>query len=218
MSNPLTVVLDGLTVAESYWRALLGILLILVASQFLLYSALKRIFADKLTAEEYYSLSLAGWLLPASLLSLLWYYLGTIFSPQIGVFVIGGLILIASLILFTRNPKATSGSSKRTVLSLLLLTVLSIILRLAFVAKAILPLYFDSAQHYLLTRNILASLQSTNTVWSLASYYHLGFHFLTAFITFITSTKINGVMLILGKILESECNLSYGNAYLCFSA
>ncbi len=208
MSNLLTTTIDGLSVAATHWQSLLGILLILVLSQFLMYSALKNIFGDRFTAEEYYSLSLAGWMLPALLISLFWYSLGTILSPQISAPI--GIIFafIAGLILSARAPKTTSNILKLMALSLLLLTVLFIVLRLAFVAKAIFPLYFDSAQHYLYIKNLLANLNGSDTPWSLANYYHLGFHFLAAFITFITRTQINDTMLILGQVILAVMPLS----------
>ncbi len=145
-------------------------------------------------------MSIAGWLLPALLISLLWYFLGTFLSPQIAILITGIFVFAAGLTISVQSPK-TSGSSKSVAALLFWSTVLFIMLRLAFVAKAIFPMYFDSAQHYLYTKNLLANLNHSVTQWSLASYYHLGFHFLAAFITFITHTQINDTMLILGQVI-----------------
>jgi hypothetical protein len=194
VSNPLTILKDGLTGISIHWQILLAILLMLIASQILLYFALKRIFGDRLAAEEFYSLSLAGWLLPASLLSLLWYTGKMLLSPGIDIpFAI--LILLACLVLFVRQSKGTVRTSQVTAATLLLLTALFIVLRFAFISRALMPLYFDSAQHYLFARDILSS-----TTWSLANYYHLGFHFLTAFFASLTHAKIYDVMLALGQV------------------
>jgi hypothetical protein len=79
--------------------------------------------------------------------------------------------------------------------------VLFIIFRLAFVAKALLPMYFDSAQHYLFAKNILFNLTHADSSSPLPNYYHLGFHFLTAFLTFVTGVQINDSMLVVGQII-----------------
>jgi hypothetical protein len=84
---------------------------------------------------------------------------------------------------------------------LVLIAVLFILLRLVFVSKAILPMYFDSAQHYLFTKVILTSLEQHNVAGSFFAFYHLGFHFLAALITFITRGQINNTMLILGQVI-----------------
>jgi hypothetical protein len=200
--------LNGFTTAETHFQLLLGILLVLAASQFTLYCALKWIFESQFTGEEYFGLSLAGWLYPASLFSFLWYFLTFFFSPRLSLWTTLLLIFIVGLTFFTLNLKTTSNSSKPVILFLLILTALFIILRLAFVSKAILPLYFDSAQHYLFTKNILASLEQENRVNSFLAYYHLGFHFLAAFITFITHAQINDTMLVLGQVILALMSFS----------
>ncbi len=199
---------DGFTTAETHGQLLLGILLILAASQFILYCALKWIFGDQFTGEEYFTLSLAGWLLPASLFSFLWYFLAVIFSPQISLLITVIFVFVASLVLFIRSLNTTSNSSKPIILFLLALTALFVVLRLAFVSKAILPLYFDSAQHYLLTKNIVASIQKENIVAAFLNYYHLGFHFLAAFVTFVTGAQINDTILVLGQVILAVMPLS----------
>ena len=199
---------DGFTTAETHGQLLLGILLILAASQFILYCALKWIFGDQFTGEEYFALSLAGWLLPASLFSFLWYFLAVIFSPQISLLITVIFVFVASLVLFIRNLNTTSNSSKPIILFLLAVTALFVVLRLAFVSKAILPLYFDSAQHYLLTKNIVASIQKENIVAAFLNYYHLGFHFLAAFVTFVTGAQINDTILVLGQVILAVMPLS----------
>lgn len=208
MSNLLTTFVDGFTTAEAHFQLLLGILLILAASQFTLYCALKWIFESQFTGEEYFALSLAGWLYPTSLFSFLWYFLTFIFSPQISLWVALIFIFIVGLTFLTLSLKTISSSSKPIILFLLVFTALFIILRLAFVSKAILPLYFDSAQHYLFTKNILASLEQEDRANSFLTYYHLGFHFLAAFITFITHAQINDAMLVLGQVILALMSFS----------
>ena len=195
MSNLFHALRDGSTVAATHWQVLAGTLLLVFAGSWLMYAALKGIFGDRFTAADYYSLSLGGWLLPASLISLLWYLLRTILSPEVSAFVVIGLTLLAMFALSIRSLNAVR-SPQWTVLLLALLTILFVVLRLAFISRALFPLYFDSAQHYLFARDILS-----DATWTLTGYYHLGFHFLAAFLTLITRAQINDTMLVLGQVI-----------------
>jgi hypothetical protein len=200
MNNPASVLLDGLSVAETRWTLVLGILLVAVTSQVLLASLFYRIFRDRFTGEEYFSLGLAGWLLPASFIALLWYLIARIVSPQVSTIAVGSLLL-ASLVLSIRNMGPV-GRSKGAVWALLFLAVAFLFIRLASVSKAIFPSYFDSAQHYLYIKEILSQIEPTaNAATSLPGYYHFGFHFLAAFLTYITRAEITATMLVLGQII-----------------
>ena len=202
MSNPLAAMFNGISAVATHWQTLFGIILVLAASQFLLYLLLKRIFGNAFTGEEYFSLGLAGWILPASLISLFWYALGLILSPQVSLLISIVFVLVSGLVLFVQTHRVLISSSSQLVFSLLLLAVLFGILRLAFIARAVFPMYFDSAQHYQLTKGILATLDPAyGNIWTLTSYYHLGFHFLAAFLTFITHAQINDVMLLIGQVI-----------------
>src|SRR5512145_2087091 len=141
MNDPASVILDGLSAARLQWSLALGSLLILLSGQILLASLLYRIFKDRFTGEEYLSLSLAGWLLPASLVSLLWYLGSQIVTPLFSNIVIG--ILIFAGILLSIRTKWLVATSRGVFWSLLLLAGFSILLRLAFVSRAVFPSYFD---------------------------------------------------------------------------
>jgi hypothetical protein len=202
VSNFFAATVDGVVAAATHGQALFGILLVVAVSQLFLYWGLKAIFGNTLSSEEYFSLSLAGWILPASLLSLLWYALGLLFSPHVGLLISIVIVLLAGFVLYTVRKSVHILRSRHVVFSLLLLALLFLSLRLAFVAKAVFPMYFDSAQHYQLTREILATVDpSYASPWTLASYYHLGFHFLAAFLAFITRAEINDIMLLLGQVI-----------------
>jgi hypothetical protein len=200
MNNPASAILDGLSVAGMHWPLVLGILLVLLTSQILLTFLLYRIFNDRFSYEEYLSFGLAGWLLPASLISLLWILGARIVSPQFSNVVLG-IFLLASLVLSVRN-RGTVRKSKGIIWSLLLLAGVSILLRLAFVSRAVFPSYFDSAQHYLYIKNILAYVGSPrNETPFMPGYYHLGFHFLAAFLTYATRAEITTTILALGQVV-----------------
>lgn len=202
MNNFLAAILNGVTAAATHWQALFGILLVVATSQLLLYWALKGIFGSSLSSEEYFSLSLGGWILPASLIALIWYGLGLVLSPSVGSLILVVIVLIAGFILYSRTKDIYIPLSAQVTFSLLLMVVFFLMLRLAFVAQAVFPMYFDSAQHYQITREILATLDpSYASLWTLATYYHLGFHFLAAFFSFVTKAEINDIMLLLGQVI-----------------
>jgi hypothetical protein len=113
------------------------------------------------------------------------------------------LIFIAIIIflIFYRLKSDPESVSASTNLFLILFVFLSILLRLAYVSRAIFPLYFDSAQHYVLIKGILENDKSWIFNWLSANYYHLGFHFLAAFFVYIFHVEITQVVLILGQII-----------------
>jgi hypothetical protein len=200
MNNPASVILDGLSAAGTHWALVLGILLVLLSGQALLAFLLYKIFGDQFTGEEFFSLSLAGWLLPAVLVSLLWYLAARIISlPLSNIFV--GVLLLAGLVLSIRNV-SLARKWKGAAWSLSVLAVLLLLVRLASVSKAIFPSYFDSAQHYLYIKEILSQVKPFGSQTApLPGYYHFGFHFLAAFIAYITRAEITDVMLVLGQII-----------------
>lgn len=198
MNNPGSAILDGLSIAAADWYLVGCILLIVLISQIFLFSFLQKIFGELLSIEEYISISLGGWLLPALLLSLFWYADEKIFNGS----PLPWVVLIVCLLLSLRNLQPIANGSRKAAALLPLLAGLFLLLRLAYVFKAIVPLYFDSPQHYQYIHAILAGLGKAGTAaGSLPGYYHLGFHFLSAWITDLTQAGITDVMLVLGQII-----------------
>ena len=204
--------LDGLSVLEGNLQLVLGILSLMFLGQFLIYAVMKMIFRDGLTEQEYYSLGMAGWILPVSLISLLWYLLGIMHVSQFTILIIIIPLIVVAVILFFRINKQTTHYSKATLLGLLLFFSISILLRLAFVSEVIFPLYFDSARHYTIIKNLLVNIEPSNTVvsfqWLTTDYYHIGFHFLAAFVASIMQVDITKAMLILGPMILAVIPLS----------
>jgi len=188
------------SVIADQWRVVLGILLLIILCQVIIGSVLRIIFGNQLTPSEYLSLGMSGWILSASLLSLLCFFLGFESSAPFNLFLLIGLIII--LIFYRLRLKPDSEpDSKSTAFFLLLFFLVSSLLRLAFVSKAILPAYFDSAQHYLLIKIILGDNTAGLLTSLTTSYYHLGYHFLTAFMVSTLQTEITRTMLILGQMV-----------------
>ncbi|HEY5728697.1 MAG TPA: hypothetical protein VIS72_01505 [Anaerolineales bacterium] len=120
----------------------------------------------------------------------------------------GILVLIAVIILPILKSALSTGSGRRpkpdlisTGIFLVLFIFISILLRLAYVSRAVFPLYFDSAQHYALIKSILNNEGQLLLNQPTTNYYHLGFHFLTAFLVSIFHVDIKQVILILGQVI-----------------
>lgn len=185
--------LDGSSVLADERRLIVTILVCMFAGQALIGVLLKNIFGEGMASSERLALGLAGWIVPASLLAPIWYLTG--FN---GLFWILPAALILTLFLRLRaDPKPVFTS---TSLFLLLFLLLSIPLRLAYASQTAFPLYFDSAQHYFVIKNLLSAGPSWLSGWLNASYYHLGYHFLAAFFSSVSDAGITQVMLILGQM------------------
>src|SRR5262245_45086845 len=126
------LLLDGLFVLQGNLQLVLGILSLIFLGQFLISSVVKMIFGDGLTGEEYYSLVMAGWIVPVSLLSLLWYLLRTAHLPDFSTLIVIIFISINAIPLFVRINKQITRSSKGMLAGLLLLFCIFVLLRLAF--------------------------------------------------------------------------------------
>ncbi len=198
------VILGGLSVLIGNWQVVSGILFILITSQALIGSIIRKNLDEELSSDEAYSLGIGGWLFPASLLSLIWYWLKSFQTLLAGIILIT-VIILSIVIFFLQLKKKTKPKPEPIAWLLVGLSIIFIILRLAFISKTILPLYFDSAQHYLYIKSLTnnAGFQNTGNLfhWLTTSYYHLGFHFLVASITTILHTGINSTMLILGQLI-----------------
>lgn len=207
----MNILSDSFSVLMGHWRLIAGILLIMLPCQILIWSGLKTIFSDRLTSGEYYSLSIAGWMLPIFLASVLWLLWSSFQRLDGSALIIFLFVLIMAAILFLRTRKEPLKDSKTILFSLLGLFGLFVFLRIAFVSKATIPLYFDSAQHYLIIKNLLGNPASNATAlfpWLTSVYYHIGFHIIAAFIVSVVHTDIINTILILGQIILAVIPLS----------
>jgi hypothetical protein len=207
----MNILSDSFSVFVDHWQLVTGILLMMFLSQMLLWSVLRIIFRGMLTSEEYVSLAATGWILPLSLASVLWVAWG-MFEPS----GFSGLILlftmtILAIALLLRTRKESLPGSKAIVLTLLALFGAFIFLRLAFLSKVLLPLYFDSAQHYLIVKNVIqnfASNEGASFLLPTNAYYHVGFHLLTAFTASSLRADVIESILILGQMIVAAIPLS----------
>ncbi len=166
-------------------------------------------FADlKFNISEYSSLALAGWVVPLFPVSILVFALAVLFHvrPNVQVAIAAfalslGLVIWANRRARRKNPRG----SALTAIALWGILLLSTFLHLAFAARTPLPLYIDSAQHYLIIQNLVKDFTETNAlknfIWPVPVYYHLGFHFITALLAAAFQLNISEAMLILGQII-----------------
>lgn len=208
----MSVLSDGYSVLLDHWRLIAIILLTLIFGQSLIWYILKKIFGEKLDSDEYFSLGLAGWMIPVLVLSTLWFLLGPFQTIYFDVLIaVMTVALVASLIFHRFNKEATP-ESRSTLPALVFLLGIFIFLRMVFVSRAILPLYFDSAQHYAIIKSLIGISETANAEVSfgllVTNYYHVGFHLLTLFIMSMERAEIKDIMLILGQIILAVTPLS----------
>ena len=89
-------------------------------------------------------------------------------------------------------------------LALILILVISIFLRLGFISKLVVPLYFDSATHYSIIQGLIADYQKSvlpTYAALMGGYYHLGFHVLAASLSQALGVDAIDNILILGQII-----------------
>lgn len=207
----MNVLSDIFSVLRNHWQFVAGMLSIILISQILVGSTLRIIFRDRLASEDYFAVSAAGWMLPLSLLSVVWLALGGLLPGQGGALLPMLLTAILALVFFLRVHKEPVPGSKAILWMLIVLLGASIVLRLAFVSRVIVPLYFDSAQHYQITGNLIRSLASDQSPLlspPAGRYYHVGFHFLAAWTASILRADILDAILILGQVIVAALPLS----------
>ena len=85
----------------------------------------------------------------------------------------------------------------------LLAGLLLLIIRLAFMQGMLLPPYSDSAEHYMIVRDLLSPTGTQTASYSLGSiadrYYHFGFHSLTAWLVSVAGLDASMTMALLGQ-------------------
>ena len=208
----MNVLSDGLSVLFEQWLLISGVLLIIIFGQLLTSSALKNILGERLTPDEYFSVGLAGWMAPIMLLSALWFLWRPLQALPLGFLFAIVTIALFAVLLFRRSKKGITRQPLIMLLVFILLLGAFILVRLAFVSRATLPMYFDSAQHYMIIKGLMGNPETANVTASfdllLTNYYHKGFHLLALFITSISHAEITDTMLILGQIILAVIPLS----------
>ena len=120
-----------------------------------------------------------------------------------------GMLLFVTIPFLLRIITNSRPASVSTNIFLTLFFSVTFLLRLAYVSQALLPPYFDSAAHYMVIRNIMANDLSAVFESLRTDYYHMGFHFITAFFASVFQAEISTVMLVLGQIILTVLPLPF---------
>lgn len=195
--------LAGFSALAEYAWAACAVFFIIAWGFFVARVCLLHFFEVSLTEVEVLSISAAGWVIPVLILSLFTLFILLIFNAIIGG-ICAGILIFFSVWLF-RHKRITAH-----LLIFIALLIPTLILRFAFLADQVLPSYFDSAEHYRLIHLLTESYQTGNLSYGLTSlYYHLGFHLLTAFISYFFQVEIIDLMLVIGPILLTFLPFSF---------
>ena len=186
----MSVLSGGWIVLITNWQLLALIFVLLFASQLFI----RHLVNDELSTSERISLGFGGWFVLASTLSLVWIFLGT------WIFWIVTVLVFVFILLPPRLKSDPKPVFSLTSLFIALAVFVSLLLRLAFVSKALFPSYFDSPFHFMVAQNIIDRGTKWLFPWLAANYYHVNYHFLVAFFASISQTEVPQVMLILGQV------------------
>ncbi len=199
------ILLDSWLVLIKEWDIVFSILFILFLGAGSIFFLLKTVSKKDLAFSEYFSLSIAGGLLPLFLGISILILLGFFFKSQIDPGFMLLLICICGFMFWvTRNNQEPIQGPRWPLAALLLILAASVYIRLAFISSLIVPPYFDSAEHYLFINSLITSYQNSliTTTNSLSGgYYHLGFHVLIAALSLALHADVKDVMLVFGQII-----------------
>jgi len=201
------VIANSISVLAREWKSVLGILYIFLLCSGIAYLGLRMLLKYGYSISERLALSLAAGLIPLfTAIGLIWLFdlvlrvkINLVTVLEIVFLGIGGVYIFR----FIKSPKPLKSLSYVPLLLFLMLGI-SVFLRLAFISKLVVPLYFDSAEHYSIIQGLVTDFRTFTlpTYSSLTgSYYHLGFHVLAAAVSQALNVNIPDTMLILGQII-----------------
>lgn len=193
--------LDGWNAVERHALTLAGILLLMVWGQLLVHWLLERIFKERCTNTEYHSLTMVGWVLPVAVWAVFLFLSKNLLGDTAGKILALLLIFIPFVIGFKRMFRISP-----PVLGMGTLFIVILVLNFAFLEQAVFPSYFDSAEHYRLIKEILASNQFAAS--NSGNYYHLGYHFVAAALSDFFNRPIIDVMFVFGQVVLSALPFS----------
>jgi len=203
------------------WSDILSILGLFLLGTGIVFLWLKSFFKESLTLGEYFVLSLAGALLPLSLGIFITLLLNFLHFVKINFLAFYWLIFILSCFavfqIFRKNRHQTLASDSTPLFSaaftqyqpiipaliLILIFIISLYIRLAFISGLITPLYFDSATHFTIIQGLVSKIKTSmlGEIGSLVDgYYHLGYHVIIASLNLALHMDIKDAMLIFGQI------------------
>lgn len=193
---------DGFSTFQNHFWMIIPIFLVIIWGQIVMSKILSKIFDNQFNDDEYFSLSLSGWVFPVFIWAGI-YFLINILSGRIIASIISIIVFFIPFLLIKLKKISP------TIFYLSSFLLISFFLRLVFLQQAIFPAYFDSAQHYQNIQNIISIYESSSSSLFRFNYYHLGYHFISAaLIQFFQFNEIN-FMLVFGQIVLTILPLSF---------
>ncbi len=198
---------DSWSVVAQHAGLLLSFLVCISWGAILVVAALKYAAGQNLSISDLTALGLAGWPLPVLLVSLFVFLLGVFTPARPGVWTLGIFLLVtggAAIFAIQRIKPGMPLRDAKPAIALGVIFLLLVILRLAFVSKALLPLYFDSAEHVRITQLLAEDYQRLNPsgkfIWPVPVYYHVGLHVILAVLMSSIHVDIKSALLVIGQI------------------
>jgi len=201
------IILTGLQVFTKEWNGILAILGLLLLGSGIIIFWVRIVSGDDLTFGDFFAIGVGGgWitLFPIVFLAVL---LRFVFGVKVNFIGLCMGILIISIVAsyWIKRPQHIEAiaSNSAPVLALFAVFILSILMRLAFISRLIMPPYFDSAIHYSIVKDLIANFENLSfpTYGSfVGGYYHLGFHTLVAALSLSLGMDGKDVILIFGQI------------------
>lgn len=193
---------DRLSVLISFGSVLWGSLVVA--------AMLSRACRTMLEPAEALALSLGGWIVPVLLCGVVILALGTFLRVWPSPLLIAALMVLAAawaLRSILRAHSEDRPGSLDGVPSLLAIFVTLAFLRLAFASQTLLPMYFDSAEHYRIIRVLMEDYSGTASpaalAWPVRGYYHIGYHVVLAALTVLSHADLGRLMLVSGAIVAA---------------
>ena len=192
----MSVWFDGLSALSDHIWTVLIILVLCFWGVFVIRFFLQRELEKSLTEIELFTLSAVGWIFPLLLLSILTFFVSLFTNLVVGgVFFV--LVFFSSTFLIVREK-----INVLLALKFILFLIVFIVLRFAFLKNLFLPSYFDSAEHYRLI-SLINDAYRFGVISSelIDSFYHLGFHFISAFFSVFLQVHVIDFMLVFGQVV-----------------
>jgi hypothetical protein len=200
MNNDLFI--NSIRVLVQNWELILAILACVSWGTLLTFATLKKITVTQFTDAQLTALALGGWPLPALAISVL--------LLTLHLLIPAGFISVVTVALFAVSTGLAIRAVWKHVSSGFIIPVFIflffVFIRLGFSANAVLPPYFDSAEHYRIIQSLVnigdvKESALNEMLWPTTSYYHLGYHVIVAAFTLLTHANPGQVMLLFGQII-----------------
>lgn len=197
--------LDGWDALRHHAWAFFFVLLMILWGQIIMGKILANIFKEQLTDAESLSLGLTGWILPVAAWATVYILIVFLFGSLTGR-IVSIILLTASLYVSIEKHQRISFPA----ITLTLFALISLVLHSAFLQKATLPSYFDSAEHYRILKYFSETLLagSLPSTWVGTSYYHAGYHLIGAAFVHFFQINISDFMLVFGQTILAILPLS----------